>query len=59
MKESWNKPELTVYGAVEELTQQIDVGGKTTGSADGIKITSVTLSNGSVININPGIDVGS
>ncbi len=34
MKKTWNKPSLTVYGAVENLTQ-LD---KTIGSDDGVNL---------------------
>ncbi|MDJ0616027.1 MAG: lasso peptide [Calothrix sp. MO_192.B10] len=32
MKKTWNAPKLTVYGGVENLTQQT----KTIGNADGV-----------------------
>lgn len=35
MKKTWNKPEITVHGQVETLTQQT----KTTGSEDGVTLS--------------------
>ena len=34
----WAKPELTVYGSVENITEQI-IAGKTSGSGDSIQVT--------------------
>ena len=33
----WAKPELTVYGSVENITEQI-IAGKTTGTGDSIQV---------------------
>jgi hypothetical protein len=38
MKKTWNTPQLTAYGSVEQITEQVTVN-KTPGSGDSITIT--------------------
>ena len=38
VQKQWAKPELTVYGSVEKITEQAQVG-KTSGSGDSIRVT--------------------
>ncbi|MGB3757358.1 MAG: hypothetical protein WBA07_13440 [Rivularia sp. (in: cyanobacteria)] len=35
--QKWTKPELTVYGSVEQITEQIQAG-KTNGTGDSIQV---------------------
>lgn len=45
VRNEWTKPELVVYGSVEEITEQININ-KNLGTKDNINLNDVTIAQG-------------